>query len=129
MNRKEKTIKQLQAECKKRKIGFMTSWTKLALIKRLDDEDKREESLNELKKEVKDKDKILESLDPALVQKRAINELKTQKRNELALLEKEWKQLTKKQDAHYKEAEKIGDRKKIIHDLKRNLEVLLESLK
>ena len=129
MNRKEKTIKQLQAECKKRKIGFMTSWTKLALIKRLDDEDKREESLNELKKEVKDKDKILESIDPALVQKRAINELKTQKRNELALLEKEWKQLTKKQDAHYKEAEKIGDRKKIIHDLKRNLEVFLESLK
>ena len=42
MNRKDKTVKQLQAECKKRKIGFMTNWTKLALIKRLEDEDKRE---------------------------------------------------------------------------------------
>ena len=39
MNRKDKTMKQLQAECKKRKIGFMTSWTKMALIKRLEDED------------------------------------------------------------------------------------------
>jgi len=42
MNRKDKTIKQLQAECRKRKVGFMMNWTKMALIKRLEDEDKRE---------------------------------------------------------------------------------------
>ena len=42
MNRKDKTIKQLQAECRKRKIGFMMNWTKAALIKRLEDEDTRE---------------------------------------------------------------------------------------
>jgi len=129
MNRKEKTIKQLQAECKKRKIGFMTSWTKLALIKRLDDEDKREKSLNELKKEVKDKSEQLESLDPKVVQQNAIKKLAAEKRNELSALEKEWDVLTKKQDSHYNEAARIGDRKKIIHDLKRNLEVFLESLK
>ena len=128
MNRKDKTVKQLQAECKKRKIGFMTSWTKLALIKRLDDEDKREESLNELKKEVKAKSKKLEALNPHVVQQNAIDELAAKKRNELATLEKEWDVLTKKQDAHYNEAARIGDRKKIIHDLKRNLEVFLESL-
>ena len=42
MNRKDKTVKQLQAECRKRKIGFMMNWTKAALTKRLEDEDKRE---------------------------------------------------------------------------------------
>tara|TARA_R100000005_G_C4929251_1_gene159002 strand:+ start:117 stop:503 length:387 start_codon:yes stop_codon:yes gene_type:complete len=128
MNRKDKTVKQLQAECKKRKIGFMTSWTKLALIKRLEDEDKREKSLNELKKEVKDKSKKLESLDPKVVQQNAIKTLAAAKRNELARIEKEWDVLTKKQDAHYNEAARIGDRKKILHDQKRNLEVFLESL-
>ena len=45
MNRKDKTLKQLQAECRKGKIGFMMNWTKLALIKRLEDEDKREDKL------------------------------------------------------------------------------------
>ena len=34
---KPKTLKELQAECKKRNIGFMTSWTKMALIRRLED--------------------------------------------------------------------------------------------
>ena len=127
-NRKDKTIIQLQAECKKRKIGFMTSWTKLALIKRLEDEDKREKSLNELKKEVKDKSKKLESLDPKVVQQNAINALVAKKRNQLALLEKEWKQLTEKQDAYYKEAEKIGDRKKVILNEKKNLMVFIENI-
>ncbi len=42
MKRKSNSIKQLQAECKKRKIGFMMNWTKIALTKRLEDEDKRE---------------------------------------------------------------------------------------
>jgi len=52
MNRKEKTINQLKAECKKRDIGFMTSWTKMALIKRLEDEDSRDDEILKLKKEL-----------------------------------------------------------------------------
>ena len=135
MNRKEKTIKQLQAECKERKIGFMTSWTKLALINRLDDEDSREKKLNELKKEVDDKSEILKTLDVGTqrdakikVQQDAITELKNQKKNELIQLEREWEQLTNKQDNLYKEAEKIGDRKKIINNQKRNLKVFIENL-
>ena len=48
--------------------------------------------------------------------------------NELSLLEKEWRDLTIKQDAHYKEAEEIGDRKKVILDQKKNLMVFIENL-
>ena len=53
MNRKDKTVKQLQAECRKRKIGFMMNWTKAALIKRLEDEDNREKEILELKEQLK----------------------------------------------------------------------------
>ena len=42
IDRNKKTVKQLQAECRKRAVGFMMNWTKGALIKRLEDEDKRE---------------------------------------------------------------------------------------
>lgn len=52
IERKDKTVKQLQAECRKRKIGFMMSWTKGALIKRLEEEDKREIELLETKEEL-----------------------------------------------------------------------------
>ena len=44
-NRKNKTINQLRAECRRRKVGFMMTWTKEALIKRLDEEDKRDATL------------------------------------------------------------------------------------
>jgi hypothetical protein len=65
MNRKNKTVKQLQAECRKRKIGFMMNWTKIALTKRLEDEDKRDASRLKLEestaKNIKDKqDKLNE---------------------------------------------------------------------
>jgi hypothetical protein len=56
MKRKDKTVKQLQAECRKRKVGFMMNWTKVALIKRLEDEDKRDKGILELEKKA---DKIL----------------------------------------------------------------------
>ena len=49
MNRKEESVKKLQEECKKRSIGFMTSWTKMALIKRLEDEDERDVEIKELR--------------------------------------------------------------------------------
>jgi len=53
MNRKDKTVKQLQAECRKRKIGFMMNWTKAALVKRLEDEDNREKEILGLKEQLK----------------------------------------------------------------------------
>ena len=52
MNRKDKTVKQLQAECKKRRVGYMGNWTKTALIKRLEDEDKRDIDIKKLKDEI-----------------------------------------------------------------------------
>ena len=62
MNRKDKTMKQLQAECKKRKIGFMTSWTKMALIKRLEDEDNRDKEYEKLKSTSEKNKKIAASV-------------------------------------------------------------------
>lgn len=44
-NRKKKTINQLRAECRRRKVGFMMVWSKEALLKRLDEEDKRDATL------------------------------------------------------------------------------------
>ena len=62
MNRKNNTIKQLQAECKERKIGFMTNWTKIALIKRLEDEDKREIANKKIEDKASKANKELESI-------------------------------------------------------------------
>ncbi len=53
MKRKENSIKKLQEECKNRKIGFMTTWTKAALIKRLEDEDVRDAEMKKLKNQLK----------------------------------------------------------------------------
>tara|TARA_R100000988_G_C3949212_1_gene140202 strand:- start:85 stop:534 length:450 start_codon:yes stop_codon:yes gene_type:complete len=53
-NRKKLSVKKLQEECKKRNIGFMTSWTKAALIKRLEDEDNRDKELLKLKKQLEE---------------------------------------------------------------------------
>ena len=53
IERTKKTVKQLQAECRKRKIGFMVNWTKTALVKRLEDEDSREKEILELKEQLK----------------------------------------------------------------------------
>ena len=124
MKRTKSTVKQLQAECKERKIGFMTSWTKMALIKRLEDEDKREASLDELKKEVEKKDKELKALDPKAVEKKVI----AVNRNRLAQAEKRWESLTQEQDMHYSEVERIGDIKKALRDEMNNIEILLKSL-
>ena len=64
MNRKDKTVKQLQAECRKRKVGFMMNWTKMALIKRLEDEDKRELDIKKVEdKATKEIDKAKEELE------------------------------------------------------------------
>ena len=77
MNRKDNTVKQLQAECKKRGIGFMTTWTKLALTKRLEDEDKKDKEIDILKSKskkdqqlVKKAQKDLKKLDKSEIEKK-----------------------------------------------------------
>jgi hypothetical protein len=52
MNRKNNSVKKLQEECKEKDIGYMTSWTKAALIKRLEDEDVRETDIIKLKNQL-----------------------------------------------------------------------------
>tara|TARA_Y100000310_G_scaffold13188_1_gene13510 strand:- start:355 stop:795 length:441 start_codon:yes stop_codon:yes gene_type:complete len=68
IDRKKKTVKQLQAECRKRKVGFMMNWTKAALVKRLEDEDNREEGMLELKKQL-DKDRDDKDIELAKLKK------------------------------------------------------------
>ena len=69
IKRKDKTVKQLQAECRKRKIGFMVNWTKTALVKRLEDEDSREKEILELKEQL-DKDRDDKDIELAKLKKR-----------------------------------------------------------
>ena len=125
MNRKSDSVKKLQEECKKRNIGFMSSWTKAALIKRLEDEDKREITLDELKKEVEEKDKKLKALDPKAVEKKLI----AANENQLAQAEKQWKLLSEEQDRYYAEVERIGELKKTLRNEMNNLELFLKSFK
>ena len=66
MNRKDKTVKQLQAECRKRKVGFMMNWTKVALVKRLEDEDNRDKELLEAENVKKEQDKEINKLKAAI---------------------------------------------------------------
>ena len=69
MNRKDKTVKQLQAECRKRKVGFMMNWTKVALTKRLEDEDKRELASKKVEdKATKEMNKAKKELESAKIQ-------------------------------------------------------------
>ena len=110
MNRKDNTVKQLQAECKKRGIGFMTTWTKLALTKRLEDEDKKDKEINILKSKskkdqqlVKKAQKDLKKLDKKVIEQAAIDSLIKEKQNLLLILRNEFTQLHTKQEALLKE--------------------------
>ena len=48
MNRKDKSIKELQEECKKRNISFLKNWSKKFFITRLEEEDARDEEMREI---------------------------------------------------------------------------------
>ena len=89
MNRKDKSIKQLQAECKKRKIGFMTSWTKMALIKRLEDEDNRDKKYEKLKSTSEKNKKIAASVKKEL-KKVSPTQVKNDVKEQLILSHKDW---------------------------------------
>ena len=66
IERTKKTVKQLQAECRKRKVGFMMNWTKVALVKRLEDEDNRDKELLEAENVKKEQDKEINKLKAAI---------------------------------------------------------------
>ena len=70
IERKKKTVKQLQAECRKRGIGFMMNWTKAALVKRLDDEDNREKFYEQ---QMADKEKEIDNVTGKLVKSQERN--------------------------------------------------------
>jgi high-affinity K+ transport system ATPase subunit B len=158
MNRKDKTVKQLQAECRKRKIGFMMNWTKAALIKRLEDEDKREKAILELqekleKTEVKGKKALLKTKKDLEVAKTTISGMKidssaTQKglhkqlsdaapaiawidnkEKELASLKKEWDTLDKEQKIIINQNNSLAKRKRTVFEKIESVKLLMESLK
>ena len=85
MNRKDKTVKQLQAECRKRKIGFMMNWTKIALTKRLEDEDRKDKELLEAENVKKEQDKEINKLKAAI--KTGIKKAEEKKDSEILKLE------------------------------------------
>ena len=110
MNRKDKTVKQLQAECKKRKIGFMMNWTKGALVKRLDDEDNREKWYEN---QMANKEKEIDNITVKLA--------KSQERNIADKLVVTNQQKNKLKDIHANlKAEKINET-----DIKEKIEKLL----
>ena len=85
IKRKDKTVKQLQAECRKRKIGFMMNWTKIALTKRLEDEDRKDKELLEAENVKKEQDKEINKLKAAI--KTGIKKAEEKKDSEILKLE------------------------------------------
>jgi len=132
MNRKDKTIKQLQAECKKRKVGYMMNWTKAALTKRLEDEDKREldikniedrasKEIDKAKKELKaiktqhDENLIkLEKLDPMLIEEQIKAQMLVSQKSKLNSLKKKFDKLHTEQQELKAKILSIGDEKLIL---------------
>ena len=126
MNRKDKTVKQLQAECRKRKVGFMMNWTKAALIKRLEDEDKRELASKEVE------DKASKEIDKA---KEELESVKNKHDNTMSRMEESLKHLQVKAYGASEELKKsdpevikkqiteqmIKDQKSSLHLLKQKL--------
>ena len=108
MNRKDKTVKQLQAECRKRKIGFMMNWTKAALTNRLEDEDKRELASKKVE------DKASKEINKA---KKELELIQTKHDKNLVELKKSDPEAIKKQ---IKE-QMLKDQKQSLHFLKQKL--------
>ena len=158
MNRKDKTVKQLQAECRKRKIGFMMNWTKAALIKRLEDEDKREKAILDLqeqlkKAEVKGKKALLKTKKDLKVAETTITGMKIDstakqenlqkqisdvapaiawidnKEKELASLKKQWDKLDKEQEIIVNQNNSLAKKKRIVFEKIESVKLLMASLK
>ena len=116
MDRKNKTVKQLQAEMRRRKIGFMLNWTKAALIKRLLEEDKREKDLlntnEKLEKVEKERDAVLPDISGRIKLELERVERKINK------LEVTWKQLDSQRTSALKKYDRVVLERE---DLKRTL--------
>jgi chromosome segregation ATPase len=113
---KDKTVKQLQAEMRKRKIGFMMNWTKAALIKRLLEEDKREKDLlstnEKLEKVEKERDAVLPDISGRIKLELERVERKINK------LEVTWKQLDSQRTSALEKYDRVVLERE---DLKRTL--------
>ena len=123
---KEKTIKQLQAECKKRNIGFMTSWTRVSLIKRLEDEDKKDDEIKALQIMLEEKEQSHKHevhLVEKSVKKPLVNAQTKLKHNKI-LLEGYENRIKELKDEKFKLMQKSME---IRHDVSQ-LEILIKSL-
>jgi chromosome segregation ATPase len=116
IDRKNKTVKQLQAEMRRRKIGFMMNWTKAALIKRLLEEDKREGDLlntnEKLEKVEKERDAVLPDISDKIKLELEKVERKINK------LEVTWKQLDNQRTSALEKYDRVVLERE---DLKRTL--------
>ena len=114
---KTETVKQLQAECRKRKIGFMMNWTKAALVKRLEDEDNREKFYEQ---QMANKEKEIDKIAVELSQVHSLHEGDAERRkNRRMVQENKMKDRIKDAKANL-EAEKINET-----DIKEKIEKLL----
>ena len=87
---KEKTIKELQAECNKRNVGFMTTWSKKALIQRLKEEDEKDAEIAELRAASEDayeRAKIAESKPLKDAQEKLVHEKRLLRKYEVRIKE------------------------------------------
>ena len=153
MNRKDKTVKQLQAECRKKKVGFMMNWTKVALIKRLEDEDKRDKEILELEKradkvlvkkegelskalnkidmansEAAIAKKALGKLDKKTIEQNAIDSLIKQNQTMMIDLQFEFDALHKQQNKLLKANNIVAHKKAKINREIKSIELLIKSL-
>jgi hypothetical protein len=136
MNRKDNTVKQLQAECKKRGIGFMTTWTKLALTKRLEDEDKKDKEIEILKSKskedqqlVKKVQKDLKELDKSEIEKKVKSDMILMKERRIKALQVKFDILHNRELEIAEENNKVAEEKLKIYKEMESIKELMTSLK
>ena len=148
MNRKDKTVKQLQAECRKREVGYMTNWTKVALVKRLEDEDKKDKELIEVKEtlkkvEVKRDKKLLEAKEKlqsvenkikAMPSKESVqsdvdNKIRLKKEDRLRKVTQAFNLLHEEQNRLFERTNKIASEKAKLHKEITTIKEIIKSLK
>jgi len=136
MNRKDNTVKQLQAECKKRGIGFMTTWTKLALTKRLEDEDKKDKEIEILKSKskedqqlVKKVQKDLKELDKSEIEKKVKSDMILMKERRIKALQVKFDILHNRELEIAEENNKVAEEKLKIYKEMESIKEMMTSLK
>ena len=129
MNRKDNTIKQLQAECKKRGIGFMTNWTKIALTKRLEDEDKKDKELLEVKEKLQSVEKKIKAMPSKKSVQNDINKkIRLEKEDRLRKVIHAFNLLHEEQNKLFERTNKIASDKAKLHKEITTIEEIIKSL-